>query len=144
MDLEKFYRENYKEYLKLFTKRGVQINDAEDIVQEAFFRAVKYFDKYNPALSDFKKWFGTIINNVHKDWIRESRNGGLVKSSTEDHQEFAITEEIRDSIKKNIKYYDILYSYYELGYTSKEVSEMTGYSHSHIKRIIQDFKKSIR
>jgi len=43
--------------------------DAEDITQEAFVRAFRFFDRYNPALP-FENWLYRIISNVFIDEVR--------------------------------------------------------------------------
>ncbi len=44
--------------------------DAEDITQEAFIRAYRFFDRYNRALP-FENWLYRIISNVFVDEIRK-------------------------------------------------------------------------
>jgi RNA polymerase sigma-70 factor (ECF subfamily) len=44
--------------------------DAEDIVQEAFLRAYRFFDRYNRDMP-FENWLYRIISNVYIDEIRK-------------------------------------------------------------------------
>lgn len=44
--------------------------DAEDIVQEAFLRAYRFFDRYNRAMP-FENWLYRIISNVYVDELRK-------------------------------------------------------------------------
>ncbi|MBM3494963.1 MAG: sigma-70 family RNA polymerase sigma factor [Armatimonadetes bacterium] len=44
--------------------------DAEDITQEAFIRAFRFFDRYNRALP-FENWLYRIISNVFVDEVRK-------------------------------------------------------------------------
>jgi RNA polymerase sigma-70 factor (ECF subfamily) len=44
--------------------------DAEDLTQEAFIRAYRFFDRYNPAMP-FENWLYRIISNVFIDEIRK-------------------------------------------------------------------------
>ena len=45
----------------------------EDLVQEAFFRVIKYARTYNPALS-FPTWLHGIARNAYFDSLRKKRN----------------------------------------------------------------------
>ncbi len=44
--------------------------DAEDIVQEAFLRAYRFFDRYNRSMP-FENWLYRIISNVYVDELRK-------------------------------------------------------------------------
>jgi len=44
--------------------------DAEDITQEAFIRAYRFFDRYNRSLP-FENWLYRIISNVFIDGVRK-------------------------------------------------------------------------
>ena len=50
---------------------------SEDLVQEVFFRALKYASSYNPNLS-FSVWVYGMARNAYFDWLR--KNGAEVTS----------------------------------------------------------------
>jgi RNA polymerase sigma-70 factor, ECF subfamily len=50
--------------------------DAEDVVQEAYLRAFRYFDSFNGG--NMRVWLLTIVRNSFVTWIRENRSGRLV------------------------------------------------------------------
>jgi RNA polymerase sigma-70 factor, ECF subfamily len=50
--------------------------DAEDVVQEAYLRAFRYFDAYQGG--DFRVWLLTIVRNCFFTWVRENRSNRLV------------------------------------------------------------------
>lgn len=50
--------------------------DAEDIVQESFLRAYKYFTSYQGGNS--RSWLLTIVRNVCYTWLQQSRAQGQV------------------------------------------------------------------
>jgi len=50
--------------------------DAEDVVQEAYLRAFRYFDAYQGG--DFRVWLLTIVRNCFFTWARENRSNRLV------------------------------------------------------------------
>ena len=57
-------------------------HDAEDIVQEACYRALKYFPGYRGENS--RAWLLTIVRNTGYDWLKENRPKELVTVSDED------------------------------------------------------------
>jgi len=47
------------------------VNDAEDVVQDACARALKYIDKLRDG--DARAWFLTIVRHAFYDWCRHNR-----------------------------------------------------------------------
>ena len=58
---------HHKEYVRIVESFGEYFY-AEDIVQEAYERAIRYRRSYNGA--EFDKWLNTILNNC----LRDNRN----------------------------------------------------------------------
>ncbi len=50
--------------------------DAEDVVQEAYLRAYRYFEAWHGG--DFRVWLLTIVRNSFLTWVRENRSPRLV------------------------------------------------------------------
>jgi RNA polymerase sigma factor (sigma-70 family) len=50
--------------------------DAEDVVQEAYLRAYRYFDAWRGG--NIRVWLLTIVRNSFITWVKENRNGRLV------------------------------------------------------------------
>jgi len=50
--------------------------DAEDVVQEAYLRAYRYFDAYHGG--NFRVWLLTIVRNAFMTWVKENRSGRMV------------------------------------------------------------------
>ena len=55
--------------------------DAEDIVQEAYLRAFRYFDAWQGG--NFRVWLLTIVRNSFLTWVRENRSARLTFPGTE-------------------------------------------------------------
>ncbi len=53
-------------------------NDAEDVVQDACERALKYFAAFRG--SDAKAWFLTIVRHACYDWLKRNRPAEIVPS----------------------------------------------------------------
>ncbi len=47
-------------------------SDAEDVVQDAYLRAFRYFDAFRGG--SFRVWLLTIVRNSFLDWIKDNRS----------------------------------------------------------------------
>ena len=47
--------------------------DAEDVVQEAYFRALQFFDGFRGG--DSRAWLLKIVRNTCYSWVRKNRPG---------------------------------------------------------------------
>lgn len=56
--------------------------DAEDVVQDAYLRAFRYFDAFRGA--NFRVWLLTIVRNSFLDWVKDNRSVRLVFQPAED------------------------------------------------------------
>ena len=57
--------------------------DAEDVVQEAYLRAFRYFDAYQGG--NMRVWLLTIVRTCFSTWVRSNRSGRMVYfDATED------------------------------------------------------------
>lgn len=50
--------------------------DAEDVVQDAYLRAFRYFDAYRGG--DFRVWLLGIVRNCFINWLKDNRSGRLL------------------------------------------------------------------
>ncbi|HEV3239892.1 MAG TPA: sigma-70 family RNA polymerase sigma factor [Casimicrobiaceae bacterium] len=57
------------------------VNDAEDVVQDACERAIKYFGAFHG--NEPKAWFLTIVRHAGYDWIKRNRPAEFVPDGTE-------------------------------------------------------------
>ncbi len=65
--------------------------DADDVVQEAYLRAFRYFDSFSGA--DMRVWLLGIVRNTFLSWVRENRSARLVFPGEEQMPEAADAEE---------------------------------------------------
>ena len=59
--------------------------DAEDVVQEAYLRAFKFFDGYRGGES--RTWLLTIVRNTCYSWLQRNRARELMDSIDESHED---------------------------------------------------------
>jgi RNA polymerase sigma factor (sigma-70 family) len=50
--------------------------DAEDVVQDAYLRAYRYFDAFHGG--NFRVWLLTIVRNAFITWVKENRSGRMM------------------------------------------------------------------
>jgi RNA polymerase sigma-70 factor, ECF subfamily len=50
--------------------------DAEDVVQDAYLRAFRYFDAFRG--DNFRVWLLTIVRNSFLTWVQDNRSGRLL------------------------------------------------------------------
>jgi RNA polymerase sigma-70 factor (ECF subfamily) len=84
-------------------------DDAQDVVQEACLRAMRYFDGFHGG--DSRAWLLTIVRHTCYDWLRKNRSRELVSFDEELHDtesesgpEEALLENIdRQSLRKALE-----------------------------------------
>ena len=149
-ELEQLYIDKRQDYVKMYTSRAGN-NDVEDVVQEAFYRAILYADNYN-SLMPLDRWFSGIIENCLKDLYKEKREGASMHHVlTEDSAivEPKYDEGLTKLLLEEIGKYEgdavqILYLYFICGYRSVDVHKVVGGSYVSARKIISRFKQHLR
>lgn len=77
---EELVRKTHKQAYSLAYRLTGNSTEAEDLVQESFIRAFRFFGKYDRALP-FTSWLYRIMTNMHIDGVR--RRGRLKVASLE-------------------------------------------------------------
>ncbi len=80
-NFERLMRDSYRQAYSVAYRMTGDSADAEDLVQEAFIRAYRFFHRYDEKLP-FSSWMYRIIANAHIDLIRRR---GKLKTSSLDH-----------------------------------------------------------
>lgn len=147
--LEEHYRKNRFTLVKRMSFRAGDY--AEDCVQEAYTRAIKYFNSYKEEFS-LDAWFSRILNNVLKE--HKNNEKGYSSTTFDEEQEEGIpcnrfseqlVKEIYELIDtKSLVAKEVLTYHFQQGYTAKEVSEISEHSYSNCHQIINRFKSELR
>ena len=153
--IEEHYRTNSKRLVKRFSGVGRSRHNSEDLVQEAYTRALQYWKSFNAEkFSDensFDKWFMRIVVNCMKDKIKEEKEHGAVSGVDVPADvrpnvlNRLIIEDVRKIIAKeaeNIRY--ILTLFFFEQYKGAEIAEIVPESHSYIRLLIHNFRKHLR
>ena len=72
-EFERQYRESYAVVYNYVRYRMGGDEAAKDVVSEAFLKAARAFDKFDPARSKFSTWVISIASNCMRDHWRRSR-----------------------------------------------------------------------
>lgn len=152
--VEEHYRKNFKGYVKYMSRRAPNnsVHIAEEIVQEAYFRALKHYKAFNPDRGTFSTWFNHILHNTLNRVLSEE--AGVGPSLDDDELElepFILDTEpyvpkhlvilIQRAIKEQKpEVADVLHMFFNLGMKTRDIEECTEFSHSNIRKIIERFR----
>ncbi len=143
-EFEKYFIASERLVLKFFSSK-VAYDDVEELKQETFLRAFKYFDGFDPSKGSFQTWVLRIASNVllkfrskklfeveTDDFSRtpseyDSPSQEFEKKHLQDSLKFAISSLTSDE-KKIIQYKQ------EEGKTLEEIGSILGISRTTVRR----------
>lgn len=149
--LAEYYEKQYETLLKKIHRRAGGYHNAEDVVQEAFARALVYIGNFDPA-RNMGAWFNTILMNALKDFNQQERNQGGIRVEEEFSDEVddimirrdcveAIASEVDEMPEPNR---EIIRQFVFLGYRAKSISRHLQVNIHTVRKTIQDFYNDIR
>jgi RNA polymerase sigma factor (sigma-70 family) len=152
--IEKHYKHNYKSLVKRVKFRAGSQEDAEDVMQEAYCRALKYADTFEMG-TEYHKWFSRIISNVIKDHIAEKYgHSNNHEEMDEEHHESILVEEVDNDFSKiltdaidkveNEEHKEVLSLYFTWGFSLREINQIVDFNYKNIETIIMRFKKDFK
>lgn len=148
--IEQHYRDNLQKLTKRMTFRSGSDQDAQDIVQEAYYRALKYIGSFNGE--SFDRWFSRILNNCLREFKNNEKGFAGVSFEEEEvdgtpctYYDERVMSEIHDLIAtKSLVQMEVLTLHLKQGYTAKDVSEITEYSYANCHKIINRFQQELK
>lgn len=147
MDIvEQYYRKEYNNLIKRVKNRSGSLENAEDVVQESFAKALQYLKSYNPKI-DFGAWFNSILENELKDYMRVERIGGMslsIDDIEEESHDVVIDNYLPNLKKLNPLHRKFADMYFHKGYTIKEIAEITCAKFSTVDKFLERFRAKIR
>ena len=150
--IETYYEENRKQLLKRVSGRGIRQDLVEDVLQEAFTRALTFFHTFDKN-RNFGSWFNTILNNCIKDAKREDKMEGMVSSEdvaepvTSEDLEFnsLLCERLEKELEGRAKQTrDILYLYFNKNMKPAEIAQVVEANNKAVRMTIYRFKCEMR
>lgn len=149
--IEKHYTENVSRLMKQYVRFTGSKESAEDVVQEAYTRALKYYDSYDPEVK-FGQWFSRILkNSLHafKNTEKGHSTEELDEELVEGVEGGAYSKVLLDQIKQAIgqqppEVREVLRLYFIHGYSPRSIVKIVEMGYRHISKYIYQFKKEIR
>ena len=151
--IEKHYKHNYKMFVKRVASRAGSFEDAEDVIQEAYYRALKFSNSFEMGLH-FNHWFSRIVSNVLKDRISERYGKGsheeLDEERIEGDEDSAYTNKLLEVVFEEIDkveneaHREVLAFYFEYGFSLQEINELSELNYHNIHKIVKMFKKGLK
>jgi len=156
-EIEDFYRRLYHKKVKVitYTLNGDGIT-AEDVVQEAFERVIRYRHIFNGNRAGFETWFNSIMFNVLWDMKKQSGqqpkqiNKNATNEDALEYNMLQVSPEFRSFLLKklhevdNYKHRKVLQLFFLFGYSSPEISGMgLGVSQTNVTTIINRFREKL-
>ena len=148
-EFEQYYRESFRSVYNFIYSRVLDRTVAEDVTSEAFIKAARAFDRYDPQRAQFSTWVITIARNVLISNIRktgkeytasdaaidpdlQSTSDIYPSLETDDTQMLAellsvVSEEDRELLR--LKFYE--------GLQNKEIAEVLGINASTVGTKVQ-------
>jgi RNA polymerase sigma factor (sigma-70 family) len=148
--IKKHYEDNHRRLVKKMSFRAGAPQDGEDVVQEAYYRAIKYQRSFDG--SNFDRWFNTILNNA----LREHKNNqkGYSTQESEENEEESVQctfypskvmAEVYSMIERRPAIQaEVLMLYFHQEYTARDISKILPHSYAQIHQIIQRFRNELK
>lgn len=155
MNIETYYTDNYNTFCKRFVGRAGSYENAEDIIQEAFARALKYSDSFDSSKREFGSWFNTICTNALRDFKNTEKMQGMSISFDEtgpellpepfNTEKLVVKKEIHKRImQKEESTRTVLDLYLYKGYMPSDIVAVTEHPRGTILSIIARFTREMK
>lgn len=148
--IEQHYNENKLKLIKRLTYRCGTEWDAQDVLHDAYERAIKYISSFRG--DNIGAWFNQIMNNA----LREHKNAskGFATSSFDEedeegvpcnHYSERVVKEINDLIDtKSVVQMEVLKLHFQQDYTARDIARITEHSYNNSQKIIIRFKQELK
>jgi RNA polymerase sigma factor (sigma-70 family) len=151
-DIESHYVKNRDRIIKRVSFRiGNNFHGAEDIVQTAYERAIRYHRSFSGNL--FDNWFSTILNNCLREYQNAERGYVQQDENEEDVGEGSecpsypryIMREVFELINtKSDAQMEVLNLFFKQEYTAVDISRITSIPYGRAHQIIQRFRNELK
>lgn len=150
--IEEHFRKNQQVLSKRIKYRTGTIESAEDVVQEAYYRALKYQGAFIEG-ANVEHWFSRILSNALKDFMKAEREYAGMEDIDDEEGEPIENENIPDSIKREIRFAisqlpdhhrEVIELYYIYGYELRQIVQIVDMKYQTINQTIQRFKNSLK
>jgi len=148
--IEEHFRKNRDRIAGKITMRTGSYEASEDIIQEAYYRALKYYKE--GVVQDIDKWFSLIVTNCIREYMAAEKGHSYELIEEENIEgEGCVNFNhhfMRDVYKMIDKRHpvakEVLTLHFRFQYSPVEVSRITPYSYVNCHKIINNFRKEVR
>jgi len=151
-EIEELYLSIYKQKVNTMGRiLGGDYSAGEDVTQEAFCRAWKFYPSFDPNIGKLETWFNAILYNSLRDYQREMKgepSSQAKEISPEDvlmniNTDFTLIRKEIGEIRNN-KHRRVLELFFIMGYTSTEINQIEEkVSVSNVTTIVNRFREDI-
>lgn len=148
--IERHYIENKTQYMKRLWYATKDMSKSEDVLHEAYCRALMYF----PALEgeEFDKWFSVVLRNATRDFFREEKKREFEELDEFDYEGNScegwtnkIIQEIEELIdRKPPDHAEILRLHFKYGYSAIDISRITDYTYHKSHKVVYRFREQLK
>lgn len=149
--IEAHYRKHRNNLVHRISFRAGGVQEAEDVVQDAYVRAMQYFDSYD-VTKEFDLWFSRVLFNALKDH-RRSERGYTVVEFDEEHEEGIPCQQYNEEVVKQILQRiedkappakEILYLHFKYGYRVVDIHALVGGGIWAIHKTVSRFREELK
>lgn len=148
--VEEHYKRYFNRLVSSMQYPAGSIHAAEDIVHDAYERALRYASSFNG--DSFEKWFSRILRNSLRDYKKAER--GQFDSQYLDEYDhvgascYGYTNKIWNELeslinKKSEDHAEVLRLFFYQGYSYKDISNVTDNTYFNAYRIVERFKEEL-
>jgi len=152
-EIEQHYIENYGKFVKILTNRAGSVQGAEDVIQDAYERALRYKNSFNPNLQEFGGWFNGILNNALRCYKLNERCLGMSVEYDEEREEGEpLLEWQQNTIdcvlaevdKRKFVERQALYLYFFRQYKPRDIVQVLEITNAYVRTLVKKFKKEMK
>lgn len=148
--IEDHYVANRHKYVKIFTYRSGSPEAAEDIVQEAYERVLRY--RHSCSVREADKWIRTVLNNCLRDFKNIEKGHASDELEEENiegagcpHYDNHVMKEVYELIDTKAQIQkEILIPFFRYEYTASDISKITDHSYANCHKVISRFRQELR
>lgn len=145
------YNKNRRRYINRYARLTGSTENGEDVVQEAYTRAVKYYDSFNVG-GNFDFWFSRILKNTFHRFLNTERghpseefDEELVEGCQEKGYTVVLLEQLLQEINKfEEPLQEVLILYFRNGYSPSDISKVVDMRRRSVEQFIYRFKSNLR
>lgn len=149
--IELHYRKHKRRLVQRYTRFAGTSEDAEDVVQEAYTRALTYHKSLTDP-SFFEQWFSRILKNSFNTFLNAKRGQPTEILDEEELEGIdcpCYNQVFLKQIKEDIDDYDedaieVLRLYFNHGYSPRNIRKIVSIKYKLIENIIYRFKYNTR